>query len=214
MEREIPCFSSTDLLSLGVLPIGWVADIHSAVERVASPVVLRGGTSTSLEPPGSDIPYRLVDGCAIREQLPWLDSIYRGELADIASVASAKPMLPTESIRAGVNLNVLDGPGGRYELHVDSNPVTGLLFVTTHEPDAGGQLLFRLKDGDHRIIPRSGTFITFDAREIPHAVTPLVGREMRITAPMNFYDENPSRRPDDLDDYLYETAADRPKGDN
>lgn len=139
----IPAFSSTDLAAEALLPADWAEQIHAAVIDAATPALLRGGTSTSLEPAGSDIAYRLLDGNAVREQLPWLDALYRGELAAIASAAAGRPLVPALSVQAGVNVNVLDGPGGRYELHLDSNPLTGLLFVTAHDADGGGQLLFQ-----------------------------------------------------------------------
>jgi hypothetical protein len=167
--------------------------------------VLYGGEATSLEPAGSDIPYRLLDGIGIENHLPWLDALYRGDLADLASQVMGTAMVPSNSVRAGVNVNVLDGPGGRYELHVDSNPLTGLLFVTAHDDGSGGQLQFRLEAGDLLVNPKPGTFITFDARRIPHAVTPLRTASTRISVPMNFYEvegEATGSR-SALDDYLY-----------
>ena len=112
-------------------------------------------------------------------------------------------MVASQLIESGVNLNVLSGPGGRYELHYDSNPLTGLLFVTNHDEASGGQLQFKLNGQDLNLDPRRGTFVTFDARRLPHAVTPLTGDSLRITAPMNFYIEGEDQRPAGLDDYLY-----------
>lgn len=208
---EIPAFSETDLLAQRLLPAGWTEQILSAIERSSSPAVLRGGTSTSLEPTGSDIEYRLLDGLTICDQLPWLDDLYRCELAQIASEVCGARMVPSDSIQSGVNLNVLDGPGGRYELHYDSNPLTGVLFVTGHTDQTGGQLLFRLAAGDLLLNPRPGTFITFDARQLPHAVTPLTGPGMRISAPMNYYLAGRITRSEDLDHYLYGPGATKTK---
>jgi hypothetical protein len=200
---DIPCYTTTDLVAQRLLPPGWEAQISAAVNRFSTSAVLRGGTSTSLEVPGSDIPYRLMDGSAIREHLPWLDDLYRTHLVALATAAAGTPVVPSNSIKSGINLNVLDGPGGRYELHTDSNPLTGLLFVTSHQPDDGGQLMFT-KDGQERTLtPRAGTFTTFDARTVPHKVTPLAIQTTRISAPMNFYLGEMSERPSDLDDYLY-----------
>lgn len=112
-------------------------------------------------------------------------------------------MVASQSIKSGVNVNILSGPGGRYELHYDSNPLTGLLFVTDHDEVSGGQLQFKLDGHDLYLNPRRGTFITFDARRLPHSVTPLTCESLRITAPMNFYVEGEDQRPAELDDYLY-----------
>ncbi len=144
-----------------------------------------------------------MDGCAIRQHLPWLDDLYRSDLLALAAAAAGSPLVASNSINSGINLNVLDGPGGRYELHTDSNPVTGLLFVTTHQPGDGGQLMFTRNGQERAIAPRAGTFITFDARTVPHKVAPLSIQTTRISAPMNFYLDEMSERPNDLDDYLY-----------
>ncbi len=42
--------------------------------------------------------------------------------------------------RYGVVLNVQRGTAERFECHIDSNPLTGLLFCTDHP--AGGELVF------------------------------------------------------------------------
>lgn len=91
---------------------------------------------------------------------------------------------------SGVNVNVLDGSNSRYELHLDSNPLTGVLFFTSHDEKSGGQLVFE-RDGRRATVnPRAGWFLLFDAREIPHSVTPVNGRRARISAPMNYYFED------------------------
>lgn len=63
------------------------------------------------------------------------------------------------------------------------------------------------------IDPSPGVFITFDARSIPHAVTPLRGATTRISAPMNYYEVDAQHRPDGLDAYLYRAGdADSTQG--
>jgi hypothetical protein len=199
----IPGYSEIDVVAEGLVPSDWLEQIDAQVSAHATSAVLVGGTSTSLEPVGSNIQYRLLDGLAIHRCLPWLDEIYRGPLLTVASAAAGRRLVPSASVRSGVNLNILDGPGGRYELHLDSNPLTGLLFVTPHDERSGGQLLFRIDDSELRIDPVPGLFITFDARKLPHAVTPLTDPVIRISAPMNYYTADDAARPDDLDAYLY-----------
>jgi hypothetical protein len=209
----VPSYSETDVVNEGLVPGDWLEQIQSAVAQHAVSAVLTGGTSTSLEAAGTNIAYRLLDGIAIRAHLPWLDELYRGPLVAIASRAAGRELIPTPSVQSGVNLNILDGPGGRYELHLDSNPLTGLLFVTVHDERCGGQLLFQVGDSEVRVNPRPGIFITFDARTLPHAVTPLHDVSVRISAPMNYYAVDEVFRPEDLDGYLYgqqdETGGER-----
>lgn len=82
--------------------------------------------------------------------------------------------------------------------------MTGVLFVTTHNENDGGELIFKLPNEILTIYPKSGTLILFDAREIPHTVMPLQKDGIRISIPLNYYNKGQEQtRPDDLDTYIY-----------
>ena len=51
-------------------------------------------------------------------------------------------VVPALDDRYGVVLNVQRGTAMRFECHVGSNPLTGLLFCTEHLAGAGGELVF------------------------------------------------------------------------
>ena len=116
--------------------------------------------------------------------------------------------------RYGVVLNVQRGTRMRFECHVDSNPLTGLLFCTNHP--AGGELLFAhdvsaagltAVERDCSVIrPQAGHLIFFDGRRYPHYARALMQEsEMRVVAVMNFYTESfpESTRPPELNKHLY-----------
>jgi 2OG-Fe(II) oxygenase superfamily len=73
-----------------------------------------------------------------------------------------------------VTLNAQVPDGSRYERHVDSNAVEGLLYVTTHTPGEGGELVVAndssasdvaLVDANCSTLhPQAGTLVLFDAR--------------------------------------------------
>jgi hypothetical protein len=123
---------------------------------------------------------------------------------------------PALDDRYGLVLNVQRGTVMRFECHVDSNPVTGLLFCTDQQTGAGGELVFThdpaaadvgAVDRDCSIIrPHAGHLIFFDGRKHAHYARPLrSGSDMRIVAVMNFYTEScpePSR-PQELNRHLY-----------
>ncbi|MER7283920.1 2OG-Fe(II) oxygenase [Dactylosporangium sp. NPDC000244] len=187
------------------VPESWVADVVELCGTAGMPSWLRGGLSTSLEPPGVNISYRLVSGDRVAEGLPWLNSAYRSAIPELAKSQLGCPYYPSMDVRSGVNINILEQRGGRYEMHLDSNPLTALLFVTSHQAEDGGQLLFRTEGGDLLVEPRSGDLLLFDARRTPHAVLPIKTDRIRITVVMNFYlDAECQDRPDGLDDYLYQ----------
>ena len=106
----------------------------------------------------------------------------------------------------------------RLDCHVDSNPLTGLLFLTDHQ--VGGELVMaRNTTASNRaaierdclvIRPHAGHLIFFDARHLPHYVRPLHSEsDLRIIAAMNFYTESSpeSERPRALNQHLYGDPA-------
>ncbi len=104
----------------------------------------------------------------------------------------------------------------RFECHVDSNPLTGLLFLTDHAAGAGGELVFAHDPNADSVIaverdctvirPRAGLLIFFDGRRHPHYARALRSEsDVRVVAVMNFYTESypESTRPRELNRHLY-----------
>lgn len=150
----------------------------------------------------------------VRGRLPWLHQAYHGEFLALAGQALAEPVAPARDERYGVVLNVQRGKTMRFECHVDSNPLTGLLFCTDHR--AGGELVFAhdpaaadvaaVERNCAVIRPHAGHLIFFDARRHPHYARPLTAPAgTRIVAVMNFYTAAcpESTRPPELNRHLY-----------
>jgi hypothetical protein len=150
----------------------------------------------------------------VRSRLPWLQKSYRNEFLALANQVSPEHVVAAHDDRYGIVLNVQKGTGMRFECHVDSNPLTGLLFCTDHT--AGGELVFSRDpeaagidaiDRNCTVIrPNAGHVIYFDARRYPHyarALTTAAG--IRVVAVMNFYTEScpESTRPPELNRHLY-----------
>lgn len=187
------------------IPQNWVEQIEKVVEEYSYYTHLDGKSSTSREPAnseGSDV--FIVDGDIIKSKLKWLYDLYSNEILKFVNKSFKGNFKASSDSKSAININILKGENARYEWHVDSNPVTGLLFVTTHSPIEGGELVFRAKKESLIINPIRGVFIAFDAREIPHSVLPLMSSKDRISIPMNFYFKDKKQaRPSDLDEYLY-----------
>ncbi|MFD3425314.1 2OG-Fe(II) oxygenase [Nocardia fluminea] len=198
----LPFFGLVDVRQM--LPTGWPAEIDNLSRTVARRAHLVGGVSTSLESPGTSISYRLIDGLGVAKYLPWLVRLYETEFLTIAERFSARRLIVDRETVSSVNVNILV-PGERgYEWHVDSNPVTGLLFLSSHLHSEGGMLEFKSADGHlFSIEPLAGALAVFDARTCPHRVTAPTN-SLRISAPMNYFGLGEYRnRPDDLDNVLY-----------
>ncbi len=152
----------------------------------------------------------------VRQKLPWLYQLYRGRFLELARAVCDEAVLPARDDRYGIVLNVQRGTSMRFEFHVDSNPMTGLLFCTDHGPGSGGELVFA-HDPDAAgiesagrncavIRPHAGHLIFFDGRCHPHYARPLrSGSDTRIVAVMNFYTEScpESTRPPGLNRHLF-----------
>jgi hypothetical protein len=147
--------------------------------------------------------------------LPWLYEFYHGELRKIISEVWPEPVYPAADDRYSVVLNVQRGTGMRFESHLDSNPVSALLFFTDH-PAGGGELAIARDptaadidaiDRECSIIqPQAGYLVFFDGRDRAHYARPLRAEsDMRVLAVMNYYTEScpESARPRELNHHLY-----------
>ena len=152
---------------------------------------------------------------AVQQGLPWLYGLYRGEFLSLVNQACREPVGAASDKRYGVVLNVQQGNTMRFECHVDSNPVTGLLFFTDH-PDGGGELVVAndpdavgvdaLEGSGSGIRPQAGQLIVFDGKTYPHyARTLRSAGDDRVVAVMNFYTGScpESTRPPGLNRHLF-----------
>ncbi len=198
----------------GTLPAAWLKDVSEAAgdadfrEFPRTPVLSREAANVRRIRRGR------VHADQVRKSLPWLYESYRSVFLELAREAWAEPVMAAGDERYGVVLNVQRGTAERFECHIDSNPLTGLLFCTNHP--AGGELVFAHNpdaasidavERDCSVIrPQAGHLIFFDARRHPHYARPLITEsDMRVVAVMNFYTEScpESTRPRELNRHLY-----------
>ena len=85
----------------------------------------------------------------LRHNLPWLYGLYRSLFLNLAQVVSGEPVRTARDDRYGIVLNVQCGTEMRFECHVDSNPLTGLLFCTDH-PAGRWRARVRARPGSRR----------------------------------------------------------------
>lgn len=157
----------------------------------------------------------VVDGVKIKRDLNWLYQLYRNDFLALAQKATGLKLVCAANDLYGINLNVQSGRSMRYECHVDSNPVQGMFYVTTHTEDTGGLLYVANRtnaknveevNNDPCVIqPLKGRLVFFDARKHSHYVSALLSEEgIRVAAAMNFYSSTSpeSHRPVDLTKHL------------
>ncbi|HEX4610316.1 MAG TPA: 2OG-Fe(II) oxygenase [Urbifossiella sp.] len=199
-----------------ILPDGWQRDTLTAADEAEvrpfgrTPVISREADDVQQVVRGR------VHADQVATELPWLRELYRKDFRELGEQATGRNVYAAADERYGTVLNVQRGPRMRFECHVDSNPLTGLLFCTNHGPGSGGELVFgndkaarSRADIEHScsvLRPQAGHLIFFDGRVYPHYVRPLEdGDDTRVVAVMNYYtDECPeSTRPPKLNRHLY-----------
>jgi len=197
------CWTAFDVTNL--LPPDWT----TSVKKVAAEAHFDNYPRTPfLSREAADVEYinrGRVRADAVQQGLPWLYELYRAEFLGLAQHAWREPIKAASDNRYGVVLNVQQGNTMRFECHVDSNPVTGLLFFTEH-PDGGGELVVAndpeandpeavgvdaLEENGSVIRPQAGQLIFFDGKSYPHYARTLWSNgDVRVVAVMNFYTES------------------------
>lgn len=162
-----------------------------------------------------ELPVLTVEGLVVREQLPWLAELYENEFRELGQRCEPEPVVTAKDERYALNLNIQRGKAMRYEAHVDSNPLQGLLYITSHPESSGGELVVgnrldassvdEIEADSTRVYPVRGHLIFFNASKHSHYVAPLKSDSAtRIVVAMNYYTpSNPEdARPADLNDHL------------
>ncbi len=214
MPQELIELKYSEMDVTGLLPGGWQKDIDAVVEAAVFRAFPRTPILSREAPDVTHIERGRVEADAVMQRLPWLYKLYRTEFLERAARACGEPVDAALDDRYGVVLNVQRGNTMRFECHVDSNPVTGLLFlsghpaggelVVSHDPDAIGV------DGLERhcaaIRPQAGQIIFFDGKTHPHYARKLLGEsDVRVVAVMNFYTRScpESTRPAELNRHRF-----------
>jgi hypothetical protein len=211
---DMPRFRWTTFDLNDILPSGWQQEIRAVAadadfrEFPPTPPLSREAATVR------HIHRGRVHADQVRARLAWLYELYHGAFLELAREGCAERVVAARDDRYGVVLNVQHGPTMRFECHVDSNPLTGLLFCSDHP--VGGELVvahdaaatgIEAVDRDCSVIrPYAGHLIYFDARKHPHYARPLTADTgTRIVAVMNFYTEScpESTRPAELNRHLY-----------
>ena len=202
----------------GVLPPGWQHEVRAVAASAdfrkfpRTPILSRERADVSYISRGR------VHANQVQLQLPWLYKAYHTTFLDLAGqIGIREPVTTAIDDRYGVVLNIQRGTSMRFECHVDSNPLTGLLFLSDHWQ--GGELVFgndteatdvaEVERDCSVIRPHAGHLVFFDARRQPHYARRLLSaRALRVVAVMNFYTRScpETTRPSELNRHLYGDA--------
>ncbi|SRR6266851_3687110 len=196
-------------------PEKWQADISAVVAEADFRKFPRTPVLSREAPSVTHIERGRVHADTVQQTLPWLYKLYRSDFLELVARARAETVGPALDDRYGIVLNVQRGSRMRFECHVDSNPVTGLLFFTDH-PAGGGEFVVghdteaigveTLERNCTVISAQAGHLIVFDGKTYPHYARALRSeQDVRVVAVMNFYTGSclESTRPRELNRHLF-----------
>jgi hypothetical protein len=195
-----------DLLHLGLIEESDLVRINEVADRYGRKVALQGEQPAStLERADAPLQYRVTDGSTIAQQLPNVMHLYQVTIPNLISEFIGLNIIPSRFEKSAITLNLLEGRGSRYEVHVDSNSVTGLLFATSHSSAEGGALRLHYPERPaYDVQPKAGLFLLYDARWVPHEVLELRTATKRLSLPMNYFlATDIETRPEHLDSYIF-----------
>lgn len=212
----LPTFRWTTFDVNGMLPKHWRREVTAVAadaefrEFPRTPVISREAECVR------QISRGRVHAAQVAGRLPWLHQLYRSGFRKLAQRAIDGTVLAAHDQRYGTVLNVQRGTDMRFECHIDSNPLTGLLFCSDHDLGAGGELVFahdpdacsaeEIDKSCSVLRAQSGHLIFFDGRRHPHYVRPLAAASsLRVVAVMNYYTPScpESTRPPELNRHLF-----------
>lgn len=204
-----------------LLPNGWEEYVKKwSMKNAVRKFIVPTSVTSREKDRALKLPIAVISGDSITLGLPWLFEYYETLFLDCANLCYADVIRTARLNRYAVNLNLQRG-NMRYEAHVDSNPVEGLLYVTTHPEGTGGELVVsrnkdalgpeEIDESCEIIHPKSGTLLFFDYRDYPHYTKELKKEDsIRIVVAMNYYTDSCTEndRPEDLDKHLYGVGLD------
>ncbi|GEM_PF-1637234 len=214
------CWQTIDVNSLlEVHKPGWREDTLRVATAYAMREVLKPPHSTTREA-ASEVPIWRVPGAVVERELPWLISLYENELRELGEHCTGQKLTVGSDLRHRMNINVQrryndHAELGRFDGHLDTNPVECLVYATDQQKGSGGALRVANNrgardiaeiDADYSAIyPVVGHAVYFDGRHNPHYVDPLVDPvDLRAAIAANYYTAEctEAMRPLSLDDYL------------
>jgi hypothetical protein len=179
----------------------WYEEVKEVAATAPIFTIKGGSVETSMVPLGFDTIYQPTRAKGINDNLPWLAEYFRGPFQLLVQRATGDPTLQLGEGNATLNINYFkqeDFIGKQkigYEMHVDRNPITAILFLTTLDDKEGGKLVLREgRDENNKAIgsslsirPEAGKLIIFDGNTHPHEVTVITSNQARMAVPGDYF---------------------------
>lgn len=127
-----------DINEIGITPYEWAEQCADAASQ-ARRARLLSSYANSVDTSAVVAEYGLLDGREVLAALPWLYELYSSALLELAAEATGRLVQIDPNIASSINMNVFDVSGSTGIWHVDSNPLTGILYADTRGAGDGGR---------------------------------------------------------------------------
>jgi hypothetical protein len=150
--------------------------------------------------PGGDRRHTVIDGLIVAAAVPDLMEIY-DHLLPILRQITGKPVIRSPYPRSAVNVKIF-GVGDSHGWHYDTNALTALLSLNTC---GSGGTEIDFQDGREIVtVPcETGNLLIMDGRDLWHRGAPVERGDIKINAPLNYYYEGDTNRPEWADRLMY-----------
>ncbi len=130
----------------------------------------------------------------------------QGAVQMVAETVTNQRVLTSPFEKSGLTVRHMVG-GGEHGWHVESNSVTGLLYLSGHRSSDGGGALEYCAPGTRepvlRFWPQVGDLVILRGHDLWHRVPPLPAGVERVVAVFNMYHVGDVSRPEGLDGLHY-----------
>lgn len=150
----------------------------------------------------------VADADVLALHFPEIMGFYLGAIGAAIAVTGRQVILSPFG-KSAVTLKLYRGAGSQHGWHLETNNVTGLLYLTDHPEELGEGAMEWVRPGEareavRRYWPRAGDMAFMQGMDVWHRVAPLkVGLRERMVVVMNYYVEGEVSRPAGLDALHY-----------
>jgi hypothetical protein len=176
---------------------GWLGQVTEVAKGAPDKAIVGGTVNTSMAASDHTTYYQPTTGDIIAKELPWFHQLFAREVRHLATRVTGDPTMYLGKDVSSFNMNLLRE--GDYELHVDRDPLTALLGLTTIAHGEGGELVLherrnpltnRPEGESHAIKIVTGIVYLFNGLRHPHEVTELAPKTSRLVAAADYYTDS------------------------
>lgn len=197
----------------GVLPEGMCETLaeraQSLIDEGRIHLVNHEGTGgvTELDQ-GGKYYHHMFLGEDVRQYMPEIVAAYHALKGQIAAITCGNVVLSPHA-DSDINIVVYPADGGTMGMHLDTNGITVLIYLTTNSE---GGLLLKLPHEhpgepettytEKRIFAEAGSLLVMQGRKVWHVSEPTTS-EVKMVAVLNYYYEGDTWRPEHFDQFVY-----------